>query len=55
MAEATIALDDDVAILIVTNAADDSVEAPFKAALTALTANHAAHRAGPAPTKGVRR
>lgn len=55
VAEATIALDDDVAMLIVTNAADDSVEAPFKAALAALVANRAEHGGGERPARSIPR
>ncbi len=44
IAEATVALDEDVAILLVANGADDSVEAPFRAALAALVRDHSARR-----------
>ncbi|MCY2959002.1 MAG: serine hydrolase [Planctomycetota bacterium] len=43
LAEASLAPRKDFAVLIVTNASDDSVEAPFKELLAALVADHAAH------------
>ncbi|HBL29273.1 MAG TPA: penicillin-binding protein [Acidobacteria bacterium] len=43
LAEATLALRKDFAVLIVTNVSDDAVEAPFKDLLAALVADHAAH------------
>lgn len=43
VAEASLALREDFAVLIVTNVADDAAAAPFKDLLAALVADHAAH------------
>jgi len=44
VAEASMAMEKDYAVLIVTNLGDDAAEAPFKDLLTALIGDHAAHR-----------
>ena len=43
VAEASLALAKDFAVLIVTNVGDDAAEAPFQHLLSALVANHATH------------
>ncbi|TAJ07546.1 MAG: class A beta-lactamase-related serine hydrolase, partial [Planctomycetota bacterium] len=43
IAEASLSLERNVAILLVTNVSDDAVEAPFRELLEALIADHAAH------------
>jgi D-alanyl-D-alanine carboxypeptidase len=43
LAEASMAMEKDFGILIVTNVSDDSAEAPFKETLAALVADRAAH------------